>query len=49
LNPEPQAYEEGFPVKWLIGDQIAGKPELNYDPAKGAAQSPWIAWGPSVG
>src|SRR5207245_582153 len=22
------------------------KPELNYDPAKGAVQSPWIAWGP---
>ncbi len=45
-NPEPHAYEEGFSVKWLIADQIAGKPELNYDPAKGAVQSPWIAWGP---
>ena len=28
LNPEPYAYEEGFSVKWLIADQIAGKPEL---------------------
>ena len=46
LNPEPHAYEEGFAVKWLIADQIAGKPELNYDPAKGVVQSPWIAWGP---
>jgi hypothetical protein len=46
LNPEPVAYEEGFGVKWLIADQIAGKPELNYDPAKGAVRAPWIAWGP---
>src|SRR5262249_17188933 len=46
LNPEPHAYEEGFAVKWVIADQIAGKPELNYDAAKGAVQLPWIAWGP---
>ncbi|MCX7016878.1 MAG: MBL fold metallo-hydrolase [Candidatus Sumerlaeota bacterium] len=46
LNPEPFAYEEGFAVKWLIADQIAGKPELNYDPAKGPVRAPWIAWGP---
>jgi len=46
LNPEPHAYEEGFAVKWVIADQIAGKPELNYDPAAGAVQSPWIVWGP---
>jgi hypothetical protein len=46
LNPEPYAYEGGFALKWLIGDQIAGKPELNYDPAKGAVKSPWVAWGP---
>jgi hypothetical protein len=46
LNPEPHAYEEGFAVKWAIAEQIAGKPELNYDAAKGAVQSPWIAWGP---
>ena len=48
LNPEPYAYEGGFAVKWLIADQIAGKPELNYDPAKGPVRSPWIAWGPYV-
>src|SRR2546426_928059 len=36
LNPEPHAYESGFACKWLIADQIAGKPELNYDPAQGA-------------
>jgi hypothetical protein len=46
LNPEPHAYESGFAVKWLIADQIAGKAELNYDPAKGAVRAPWCAWGP---
>src|SRR5206468_2929988 len=46
LNPEPHAFETGFAVKWLIGDQIAGKPELNFDAKKGAVRAPWIAWGP---
>ncbi len=46
LNPEPYAYAGGFSTKWLIADQIAGRPELNYDPAKGAVRAPWIAWGP---
>jgi hypothetical protein len=46
LNPEPFAYEGGFSVKWLIGDQIAGKPELNFDPGKGRVRAPWMAWGP---
>lgn len=46
LNPEPHAYEGGFAVRWVVSDQIAGKPELNYDPAKGEARSPWAAWGP---
>jgi len=46
LNPEPHAYESGFAVNWLIADQIAGKPELNYDPKKGAVRSAWLAWGP---
>ncbi|MFB3829258.1 MAG: hypothetical protein ACE15B_20995 [Bryobacteraceae bacterium] len=48
LNPEPFAYESGFSVKWLIADQLAGNPELNYDPRKGAVRAPWIAWGPYV-
>jgi hypothetical protein len=48
LNPEPFAYEGGFSVKWLIADQIAGKPELNYDASKGALRAPWLAWGPYV-
>jgi hypothetical protein len=46
LNPEPFAYEEGFSMKWLIADQIAGKPELNYDPARGPVRAPWMIWGP---
>jgi hypothetical protein len=46
LNPEPHAFETGFAVKWLIQDQIAGKPELNFDPKKGTVVAPWMAWGP---
>ena len=46
LNPEPHAFETGFAVKWLIAGQIGGKPELNYDPKKGAVRVPWIGWGP---
>ena len=45
-SPEPLAYETGFAVKWLIADQIAGKPELNYNPSKGKVFAPWLAWGP---
>ena len=46
LNPEPFAYEGAFAVRWLIQDQIAGKPELNYDAAKGEVKSPLLLWGP---
>lgn len=46
LNPEPYAYEEAFTMRWLIQDQIAGKPELNYDAAKGSVKSPLLLWGP---
>ena len=46
LNPEPYAYEGGFSTKWLIADQIAGKPEMNYDAAKGPVVAPWVEWGP---
>jgi hypothetical protein len=45
-SPEPYAYQTAFAVKWLVADQIAGKPELNYDSSKGAVVAPWIAWGP---
>ena len=46
LNPEPYAYEEAFSMRWLIQDQIAGKPELNYDAARGAVKAPLLLWGP---
>jgi hypothetical protein len=44
LNPEPYAYEGGFSVKWLIEQQLNG--QLNYDPAPGPVEAPWLAWGP---
>jgi hypothetical protein len=47
-SPEPAAYETGFAVKWVVGDQIAGKAELNFDAAKGAVRAPWIEWGPYI-
>lgn len=46
LNPEPYAYESAFAVRRLIQDQIAGRAELNFDPARGAARSPLLLWGP---
>ncbi len=44
LSPEPDAFETGFAVKWLIEKQIDGDPELNYDPANGAVKAPFLAW-----
>src|SRR5262249_36050538 len=46
LNPEPQAYESGFSVKWLIEDQIHGDPALNYGQLPGPVRSPVLLWGP---
>jgi len=46
LNPEPFAYQSGFAVKWMIEKQIDGAAELNFDPARGDVESPWLAWGP---
>ena len=46
LNPEPYAYEEAFSMRWLIQDQIGGRPELNYDAARGAVKAPLLLWGP---
>jgi hypothetical protein len=46
LNPEPQAYESGFSVKWLIEDQIDGDPALNYGQLPGPIRSPVLLWGP---
>ncbi|WP_420642015.1 hypothetical protein [Candidatus Leptofilum sp.] len=46
LSPEPEAYQSGFGVKWLIEEQINGNPDLNYDPMLGTVNAPWLAWGP---
>ena len=46
LNPEPYAYEQAFACKWLIEQQMAGDPSLNYDPDQGSVEAPWIAWAP---
>jgi hypothetical protein len=43
---EPLSYETGFATKWLIEDQIAGDPSLNYNPANGTVVAPVIMWGP---
>ena len=45
LNPEPQAYESGFAVKWLIEDQFNGDPALSYGQA-GPVRAPLLMWGP---
>ena len=46
LNPEPQAYEGAFVVRWLIQDQSKGNAELNFDAWRGAVKSPLLLWGP---
>lgn len=46
LNPEPQAYESGFSVRWLIEDQINGDPGLNYGQLPGPVRAPLLLWGP---
>ena len=38
--------ESAFAVKWAISRQIAGQPELSFDPAKGMVRSAWLAWRP---
>ncbi len=46
LNPEPYAYESGFAVKGLIETQMSGEDSLEFDPAAGAVEAPWLTWGP---
>jgi hypothetical protein len=46
LNPEPYAYESAFVVRWLIEDQIEGKPALNHDAGRGEVKAPVLLWGP---
>jgi hypothetical protein len=37
LNPEPQAYDSGFAVKWTVQDRIEGR-----------LTGPWLGWGPYI-
>jgi hypothetical protein len=46
LNPEPYAFETAFADKWVIEDQILGRNNLNFDPARGPVVAPWLSWGP---
>ena len=46
INPEPYAYEAGFAEKNAIADQLNGNANLNYNPALGAVEAPWMSFGP---
>lgn len=46
LNPEPQAFESAFAVRWIIEKQLNGASDLNYDPERGVVVAPWVSWGP---
>lgn len=46
LAHEPWTYYSSFGDKWMIENQINGKGNLNYDPAKGKVVAPWLSWGP---
>ncbi len=50
LNPEPYAYESGFSVKWVIGEQIAQQqgaaPSALHGPLLAGANAPILLWGP---
>jgi hypothetical protein len=45
-DPEPYSYEQAFAVKNVIQDQLDGLPSLNYNPALGPVEAPWLSWGP---
>jgi hypothetical protein len=45
-SPEPYPYHYGFSVKWLLEEQLSGSLELNFDPARGPVEAPWMSWGP---
>lgn len=46
LNPERQAFESAFSVRWAIEKQLNGSAELNFDPDRGPVVAPWMSWGP---
>ena len=42
---EPGSYWTGFAFRQVILSQVSGA-SLNFDPARGAVDAPWIDWGP---
>ncbi|MBV6523040.1 MAG: hypothetical protein MNPFHGCM_03207 [Gemmatimonadaceae bacterium] len=44
-GPEPNNFEQGFGLKWIIEDQIAGRGNMNADPDLGPVVAPWVGWG----
>ncbi|HUP17699.1 MAG TPA: hypothetical protein VM848_16840 [Acidimicrobiia bacterium] len=45
-DSEPNAYQHGFAMKWVIEEQIQGSAELDPDSSDGSSMAPWISWGP---
>jgi hypothetical protein len=43
---EPDTYEGGLSVRWMIEKQMNGDPALNYKPEQGPVQAPLLLWGP---
>jgi hypothetical protein len=43
---EPDCYEAGFSIRWMIDRQMQGDPNLSCDPANGPVKAPLILWGP---
>jgi PKD repeat protein len=43
---EPDTYEGGFSIRWMIEKQMAGDPTLNYKPENGPVKAPLLLWGP---
>jgi hypothetical protein len=46
LKGEPDTYEGGFSVRWMIEKQMAGDPSLNYKAQNGPVKAPLLLWGP---
>jgi hypothetical protein len=44
-DPEPYSYEQAYAVRGMIQDQINGVAAMNYNPANGTVEAPWVAWG----
>jgi hypothetical protein len=43
---EPDTYEGGFSIRWMIEKQMNGDPSLNYKPQSGPVKAPLLLWGP---